>query len=102
MAAGGRGDRCRGADAPRLRGALKFPDRLEVAGRSLPVFVNELRELGRYLSVNLVSDVSLLTSPAQARTVASAVGAPFRQAIGRALQEADVADPQRRRLLRGR
>ncbi len=83
-------------------GGQTFPDRLIVAGRPKPVFANELPDLGPYLSVNLVSDVSRLESPAQARTIATTLGESFREAIRRIVEEAQVADPGRRRLLRGR
>lgn len=78
-----------------------FPTALDLDARKLPVFENTLEPIGRYRSVNLLSDVSTLDGPAAARRVAESLAPLFRSAVRRGLDLADVPDPDRRRLLRG-
>lgn len=82
--------------------ADEYPDALDVGARSCPVFVNDLPDLGRYGSVNLVSDVSAYESPERARSVASSLVKSFQEAIAAWRAANDVADPSRRSLLRGK
>ncbi|MFI6467952.1 hypothetical protein [Streptomyces sp. NPDC050538] len=58
-----------------------FPDELVIAGRRRPVYVTELAPLGRYRSVNLVGDVSGLSGPEPARTLARSWVEPLRAAV---------------------
>jgi [NiFe] hydrogenase assembly HybE family chaperone len=78
-----------------------FPDQLVVGAKSYPVFSHELEEVGPYFSVNLMSDVSTLQAPEAARSVASALGEPLRNAVAAVRRARGVADPGRRRLLTG-
>lgn len=63
----------------------EFPDELVVAGRPRPVFAGDVAPLGPYRSVGLVPDVSRLTRPEQARTLARSFAAPFHDAVRAAL-----------------
>jgi hypothetical protein len=58
-----------------------FPDELSIADRPQPVFITELEPLGRFRSVNLVSDVSGLPGPERARSLARSWAGPFRMAV---------------------
>lgn len=78
----------------------RFPEHLVVNARRYPVFAHELDEVGSYRSVNLVPDVSNLRSQDEARRLASELAEPFRNAVARARDEADVPNPERRRLFR--
>lgn len=62
-----------------------FPEWLEIAGQQRAVFLGELPQIGAYRSVNLVPDVSRLTKPEQARTLAISFVAPFHGALTTAL-----------------
>lgn len=77
-----------------------FPSHLVINKRRHPVFVTDVAGLGRFRSVNLVTDVSALASPAEARTVAGALAEPFRDAVRRSRDDAGVANPSRRAVLR--
>jgi hypothetical protein len=77
-----------------------LPDELEIGGRRHPVFANQLDELGRYGSVNLVSDVSCHTMNGITASL-EPVLPWFRDAIRRLYIPTDVADPDRRALLFG-
>ncbi len=85
---------------------LTFPpdgslgEELVIAGRRVPVFANDLPELGHYLSVNLAPDVSGLASPKAARELAASLVGPFHQAVAAARRPQELANPSRRRLLR--
>lgn len=57
------------------------PAELVVAGVTRRVFRGDVPPLGVYWSVNLVPDVSRLTSPRQARTLAGSFAGPFREAV---------------------
>ena len=62
------------------------------------MFFAEVEGVGAHHAVNLVSDVSALPDQEAARTIATALAGPFREAVA-SLQEArDVADPARRKL----
>lgn len=81
-----------------------FPDRLELAGKTYPVWAHELGGVGRYRMVGLLSSVSCFQSPAEARELAEAMAEPFRRAVEAARPEpstgdGDVPNPGRRRLL---
>jgi hypothetical protein len=78
----------------------RFPDSLVVTGRPYPVFRTEVEAIGRYCSVNLVPDVSMLRSPEEARTVAAELVGPFHEAVTSVRGELRLPDPSRRRLLR--
>ncbi|UIX34193.1 hypothetical protein [Streptomyces sp. GQFP] len=58
-----------------------FPDGLTIAGRRRPVYVTEFAPLGRYRSVALVGDVSGLSGPEPARTLARSWVEPLRTAV---------------------
>lgn len=73
---------------------------LVIDGERRPVFVNEIEELGRYLSVNLVPDVSNLQSPREARETARRLAEPFRNAVTALRDGETVADPSKRELFR--
>jgi hypothetical protein len=66
-----------------------------------PVFDIDLEGVGRYVSVNLVADVSKLQSPDAARGVARPLGALFREAVQKARERTTVDDPGRRSLFEG-
>lgn len=57
------------------------PDELVVADTRRTVFRGDVAPLGVYWSVNLVADVSRLSSPRQARALAESVADPFRDAV---------------------
>ena len=78
-----------------------FPTSLTVGAKEYPVFANTIEELGSYQSVNLVPDVSNLESQEAARRTARAYAQPFWSAVAQALEEVQVADPDRRELFRG-
>lgn len=61
---------------------------LHLGSRDVPVFPNDLPELGPYQSVNLVADVSWLQSPAAARTLALSLQPEFEAAVGAARRAA--------------
>ena len=77
-----------------------FPDSLVVAGRSVPVLVNEVPVLGRYRSVTPIVGVELMDSQDTARTSVSAVIEPLCDAITRAVGNGAVENPARRALFR--
>jgi hypothetical protein len=77
----------------------RFPSSLIVNKQRYPVFAHELDDLGRYQSVNLVPDVSDLTSQEDARRIASELAAPFHEAVSRLRQAAEVPNPSRRGIL---
>lgn len=62
-----------------------FPEWLQIAGQQRAVFLGDLPQIGAYRSVNLVPDVSRLTKPEQARTLATSFVAPFHEALTTAL-----------------
>lgn len=78
----------------------RFPQQLVVDRRRLPVFSHELDGVGAYRSVNLVSDVSHLDGQEDARRLAGELAEPFRDAVARAREVADVPNPGRRLLFR--
>jgi hypothetical protein len=78
----------------------EFPESLRFGDRAWPVFRHELEALGVYRSVGLVSHMSCLDSPSQARELAGAMAGPFRAAVARARRDVLVPDPGRRKLLR--
>lgn len=78
-----------------------FPGSLTIGGKGYPVFTNTLEEVGTYQSVNLVSDVSSLENQEAARRAARAFVKPFRTAIAKVQEQAQIEDPGRRGLLRG-
>lgn len=80
----------------------EFPGTLKVGGKEYPVFAHSLDELGPYQSVNLMPNVSSLSSPESARSLARSLAEPFRAAVARARQKRSVPDPDRRNLLLGR
>jgi [NiFe]-hydrogenase assembly, chaperone, HybE len=57
------------------------PADLMVAGTRRRAFRGDVAPLGVYWSVNLVPDVSRLSSPRQARTLASSFAGPFRDGV---------------------
>jgi hypothetical protein len=57
------------------------PAELAIAAAPRRAFRGDVAPLGVYWSVNLVPDVSRLTSPRQARTLAESFAAPFRDAV---------------------
>jgi [NiFe]-hydrogenase assembly, chaperone, HybE len=61
-----------------------FPDSLEIAGRTRPVFRLRMPELGVFRSVNLPLDAASLRSMAQARGLAGSWSGHFRDAVGAA------------------
>jgi hypothetical protein len=62
-----------------------FPHELDLAGQSRPVFEVTLPPLGRFHTVNLVSNVWGLGDQRRARALARSWGGPFRQAVLAAL-----------------
>lgn len=78
----------------------RFANKLTVGVNTLRVFSHELDELGPYRSVNLISDVSGLPSPEEARKAARTLAGPFRDAVANARSETTVADPSRRQMFR--
>jgi hypothetical protein len=77
----------------------RFPSSLIVNKRRYPVFAHELDDLGRYQSVNLVPDVSNLTSQEDARRIAAELVEPFLEAVTRFRHVAEVPNPSRRNIL---
>ena len=77
-----------------------FPDSLVVAGRSVPVLVNEVPTLGRYRSVTPIVGVELMDSQETARESVSAVIGPLCDAIDEAVGDGAAANPSRRALFR--
>ncbi|HEY6793212.1 MAG TPA: [NiFe]-hydrogenase assembly chaperone HybE [Kineosporiaceae bacterium] len=57
------------------------PAELMIAGSRRRAFRGDVAPLGVYWSVNLVPDVSRLSSPRQARTLANSFAVPFRDAV---------------------
>jgi hypothetical protein len=57
------------------------PADLVIAGSLRRAYRGDVSPLGAYWSVNLVPDVSRLSGPRQARTLASSFAGPFRQAV---------------------
>ena len=57
------------------------PDELMVAAVPRRAYRGDVAPLGVYWSVNLVPDVSQLTSPGQARRLAASFADPFREAV---------------------
>jgi hypothetical protein len=57
------------------------PAELSVAAAPRRAFRGDVAPLGVYWSVNLVADVSRLTSPRQARTLAESFAEPFRASV---------------------
>jgi hypothetical protein len=57
------------------------PTELTIAAAPRRAFRGDVAPLGVYWSVNLVPDVSRLTSPRQARTLAESFAEPFRDAV---------------------
>jgi hypothetical protein len=68
-----------------------FPHELEIAGQTRPVFEVNLPPLGRFLSVNLVSNLWGLRDQRRARALARSWATPFRDAVLAAL----TAPPER-------
>lgn len=62
-----------------------FPHELEVAGQTRPVFEVALPPLGRFRTVNLVSNVWGIGDQRRARALARSWGGPFRDAVLAAL-----------------
>ena len=79
-------------------GAL--PETLTINGRAYPVFLADIEGIGLTHSINLVAAVETMTSHAAARSAALALAGPFHEALARAREVEQVADPGRRRLLR--
>ncbi len=67
----------------------ELPATLEVIGRPRQVFSAELEGVGPFRSVNLVSDVSRLARPEEARKLARSFAEPFRAAVERARRPID-------------
>jgi [NiFe]-hydrogenase assembly, chaperone, HybE len=57
------------------------PAELRIAGTTRRAFRGDVAPLGVYWAVNLVPDVSRLSGPRQARTLASSFAEPFRGAV---------------------
>jgi hypothetical protein len=78
-----------------------LPEVLEIGGRQHPVFGNEIEDLGRYGSVNLVADVSCHTMSGIAASL-EPVLPWFHDAVRRFYTPVEIANPDRRALLFGR
>lgn len=78
-----------------------IPSGLDIGARRYPVFSNDLVEVGRYGSVNLLGDVSWATMTTIATSLDPLIPW-FREAIRQTYAPSDVADPGRRALLFGR
>lgn len=81
-----------------------FPDRLDLNGKTYPVWAHDVDGVGPYRMVGLLGSVSCLQSPSEARELAEAMAEPFRRAVeatrpGRAADEAGVPNASRRRFL---
>jgi [NiFe]-hydrogenase assembly, chaperone, HybE len=77
----------------------QLPARCEVGGVSRLLFRNHLAGLGEYYSVNLIPDVSGITTQGEALKLALSLAEPWRDLVATSRGPVTVTSPARRRLL---
>ncbi len=78
----------------------RLPATFRLAGAARRVLANEIEGLGRYLSVNLIPDVSIFADQDDARAAAVEAGEMFTALVTAAWEESDVENPSRRDLFK--
>ncbi len=78
----------------------RLPATFRLAGSARRVLANEIEGLGRYLSVNLIPDVSTFTDQDEARAAAAEMGGVFLTQLTAAWEEGSVENPSRRDLFK--
>lgn len=77
----------------------RLPARCEIAGAPRILFRNHLAGLGEYYSVNLIPDVSAITTQAEALKLAYGLAEPWRDLIAQSRGTEAATSPARRWLL---